>query len=98
VEVAPIGFCRGRTWKNSVCILDEAQNCSYGEIKLFLTRIGHNSKLIITGDPYQSDLKGAVALTQIVEKLRDVKNIAIINISDDNIVRHPIIAEITKRL
>ena len=98
VEVAPIGFCRGRTWKSSVCILDEAQNCTYGEIKLFLTRIGMGSKMIITGDPFQSDLRGNVALVEIVEKLKDVKNIAVIKIGDENIVRHPIIGEITTRI
>lgn len=98
LEVAPIAYLRGRTLKNAVCILDEAQNCTYTQLKLFLTRIGIGSKLIITGDPFQTDLGGKIALVEIIEKLKDVKNIAIIKIGDENIVRHPIISEITSRV
>jgi len=98
LEVAPLAYLRGRTFKHSVCLLDEAQNCTYTQIKLFLTRIGEGSKLIITGDPFQSDLGGKVALMEIVEKLSDVKNIAVIKIGDESIVRHPIIGDITSRI
>jgi phosphate starvation-inducible PhoH-like protein len=98
LEVAPIAYLRGRTMKNAVCILDEAQNCTHTQMKLFLTRIGMGSKMIITGDPFQSDLGGKIALVEIIEKLKDVKNIAVIKIGDENIVRHPIIGEITTRI
>lgn len=98
LEVAPIAYLRGRTLKNSVCILDEAQNCTYTQLKLFLTRIGHGSKLIITGDPMQSDLGSHIALLDICTKLKNVSNIGIINIANEHIVRHPLIAEIALRL
>ena len=98
MEVAPIAYLRGRTMKNAVCILDEAQNCTYTQLKLFLTRIGSGSKLLITGDPNQSDLGPRIALMDIVTKLKHVTNIGIIEIGDEQIVRHPTIAEITARL
>ena len=68
IEVAPLAYMRGRTFDNSVCIFDEAQNATTTQLKLFLTRFGENSKIIVTGDPNQSDLKGPVALLEIVEK------------------------------
>ncbi len=98
LEVAPIAYLRGRTLKSAVCILDEAQNCTYTQLKLFLTRIGSGSKLILTGDPNQSDLGSHIALIDIVTRLKNVSNIGIITIGDEHIVRHPIIAEITARL
>ena len=99
LEVAPIGYLRGRTVKNAVFILDEAQNCTYTQIKLFLTRIGQNGKLIITGDPKQSDLPGGkIALLEIVDKLKDVKGIGIIDLPDSSIVRHPLISSIVERI
>ena len=98
VEVAPIAYLRGRTLKNAVCILDEAQNCSYAQLKLFITRIGVGSKMIITGDPKQSDLVGRVAMMDIIDKIGKVPGVAVIHISDENIVRHPIIADIAARI
>ena len=98
LEVAPIGYLRGRTIKNSIFILDEAQNCTYTQIKLFLTRIGQNGKLIITGDPKQSDLPGKIALVDIVDKLKDIKGISIIDLPDSSIVRHPLISSIVERI
>jgi phosphate starvation-inducible PhoH-like protein len=98
LEVAPVAYLRGRTLKNSVCILDEAQNCTYTQLKLFLTRIGNGSKLIITGDPQQSDLGTNIALLDVVTRLKNVTNIGIINIANEHIVRHPLIAEIAMRL
>lgn len=86
------------TFKYSVCILDEAQNCTYTQLKLFLTRLGQNSKLIITGDPKQSDLPGRIALLEIVDKLKDVKGIGIVDLPDSSIVRHPLIASIVERI
>lgn len=99
VEVAPLQFMRGRTFHDAVCILDEAQNCNYGQIKLFLTRFGQNSKVIITGDPMQSDLRPQDrALMKIVEKLSTLKGVGIINFKSNSIVRHPLIASILEKL
>lgn len=99
VEIAPLQFMRGRTFHNSVCILDEAQNCNYGEIKLFLTRFGKNSKVIITGDPMQSDLPWKDrALMNVVEKLSGLKGVGVIQFKPNSIVRHPLIAGILERL
>lgn len=98
LEVAPIAYLRGRTLKNAVCILDEAQNCTYAQLKLFITRIGIGSKMIITGDPKQSDLGGRIALIDVIDKIKNVPGVLVIDISDENIVRHPIIADIAVRL
>jgi phosphate starvation-inducible PhoH-like protein len=93
-----VAYLRGRTLKNSVCILDEAQNCTYVQLKLFLTRIGYGSKMIITGDPKQTDLGGRIAMLEIIDKIKNVGNVGVINIGDEHIVRHPIIHEITSRI
>lgn len=99
VEIAPLQFMRGRTFHDSVCILDEAQNCNFGEIKLFLTRFGQNSKVIITGDPMQSDLRPQDrALMKIVDKLSTLKGVGIIQFKSNSIVRHPLIASILEKL
>lgn len=98
LEVAPIAYLRGRTLKNAVCILDEAQNCTYTQLKLFLTRIGLGSKMIITGDPKQSDLGTRIAMCEIIDKIKNVTNVGVIHISDEQIVRHPLIGEITSRI
>lgn len=98
LEVAPIAYLRGRTFKNSVAILDEAQNATKTQLKLFLTRIGMNSKLLITGDPKQSDLGAASGLMEVVEKLRGTQGIGIIDFSSEAIVRHPIINSIVKKI
>jgi phosphate starvation-inducible PhoH-like protein len=97
-EIAPIAYLRGRTFDNSVCILDEAQNASKMQLKLFLTRLGQNSKMIITGDPKQSDLRGDVALTDIVARLEGVPGIAVIELKANAIVRHPLVAAMLEKL
>ena len=86
------------TFKNSIAILDEAQNATKTQLKLFLTRIGMNSKLLITGDPKQSDLGPTSGLMEVVEKLRGTQGIGIIEFSSDAIVRHPIINSIIKKI
>jgi phosphate starvation-inducible PhoH-like protein len=99
VEIAPLQFMRGRTFHDAVCILDEAQNCNYNEIKLFLTRFGQNSKVIITGDPMQSDLHPRDrALMHVVERLSGLKGVGVIHFKPSSIVRHPLIAGILERL
>lgn len=98
VELAPIAYLRGRTLENSVCILDEAQNCSMAQLKLFLTRIGENSKMIITGDPTQSDLGKPSEILNIANKLSDIDGIKTVIFNEETIVRHPLIAKMLKKL
>jgi phosphate starvation-inducible PhoH-like protein len=98
-EVAPLAYLRGRTFDNSVCILDEAQNCSLMQLKLFLTRFGEDSKIIITGDPTQSDLGGTTcALSDVIYRLENVPGVGIVKFENDSIVRHPLIGKILDRL
>lgn len=98
-EIAPIAYLRGRTFDDSICILDEAQNCTFMQMKLFLTRFGENSKVIITGDPQQSDLySGQSALMDVVRRLSPQPGIGVVNFSNDCIVRHPLIGKIIERL
>jgi phosphate starvation-inducible PhoH-like protein len=97
-EIAPIAFMRGRTFADSICIFDEAQNATAAQLKLFLSRFGENSKIIVTGDPQQSDLKGPVALVEVVDKLRPVQGIGIVEFNTGSIVRHPLVARILEKL
>lgn len=95
IEIAPIAYCRGRTFQDSVCIFDEAQNATTSQIKLFMTRFGHNSKMIITGDPQQSDIRnGHLMLLEVAEKMKGVRGIGVLKFEACSIVRHPLIAEI----
>jgi phosphate starvation-inducible PhoH-like protein len=87
------------TFDDSVCILDEAQNCTASQLKLFLTRMGNNSKMIITGDPMQSDLGGGVTdLAEVVERLESVVGVGVVWFDNECIVRHKMVGEILKRL
>ena len=89
---------RGRTLKNSFAILDEAQNATATQIKMFLTRIGENSKLVVNGDPTQIDLpnKNQSGLVKSQEILKDVKEIAAINFDHNDVIRHPLVTKIVK--
>lgn len=99
IEIAPVAYLRGRTFHNAVCIFDEAQNATEMQLKLFLTRLGENSKIIITGDPMQSDLRyHERALMSVVERLEDLAGIGIITFKSGSIVRHPLIASMLERL
>lgn len=98
IEVRPLAYMRGATFNDAVAILDEAQNCTYGQLKLFLTRIGENCKLIIDGDPDQSDLEGEVAFSRIRERLEGVHGVEVVEFGSDEIVRHPIISRILNRI
>lgn len=98
LEVAPLAYMRGRTLQNAVCILDEAQNCTRGQLKLFLTRLGISSKMIVTGDPQQSDLRGNTALNDTVDALESVAGIGIVKMRSDSIVRHPLVGKILDKL
>jgi len=93
IEIAPIGFMRGRTLNNAFVVIDEAQNCTYGQIKMLLTRLGWHSTMVLTGDPDQSDLlAGMSGLSEIAAKLEPVPGIAIVRLTDRDIVRHPLVA------
>jgi phosphate starvation-inducible PhoH-like protein len=97
-EIAPLAYMRGRTFDDSVAILDEAQNCTMSQLKLFLTRMGQNTKMIVTGDPKQSDLYQIPDLVEVVRKLESVRGIGMVNFNEDCIVRHPLVGEILRNL
>ena len=96
IEIAPLAFMRGRTLKNSFAILDEAQNATATQIKMFLTRIGENSKLVVNGDPSQIDLlnKNHSGLVKSREILKKIKEIKIIEFDHKDVVRHPLVSKI----
>ena len=100
IEILPISFMRGMTIDNAVVLLEEAQNCSPNEVKMFLTRIGENSKFIISGDLEQSDIyKNSLksGLYDVTQRLSDMEEICIYIFSEDDIVRNKIISKILKR-
>jgi phosphate starvation-inducible PhoH-like protein len=93
IEIAPIGFMRGRTLNNAFVVIDEAQNCTYVQIKMLLTRLGWNSTMVVTGDPAQSDLLPELSgLASIADKLEPVRDIAVVRLTEVDIVRHPLVA------
>ena len=98
IEIAPLAFMRGRTLKNSFAILDEAQNATPTQIKMFLTRIGENSRLVINGDPTQIDLpnKNQSGLIKSLEILKSIKEISIINFDHHDVIRHPLVTKIVE--
>ena len=98
IEIAPLAFMRGRTLKNSFAILDEAQNASDTQIKIFLTRIGENSKIVVNGDPTQIDLpnKNMSGLVRSKNLLGNLSEIAIIDFDHSDVVRHPLVSKIVK--
>jgi phosphate starvation-inducible protein PhoH and related proteins len=94
IEIAPIGYMRGRTLNNSFVVIDEAQNCTYGQIKMIVSRLGWNSTMVITGDPDQSDLlEGISGLRDMARKLETIPGIAVERLADTDIVRHPLVAK-----
>ena len=98
IEIAPLAFMRGRTLKNSFAILDEAQNATDTQIKMFLTRIGENSKIVINGDPSQIDLpnKNLSGLNRSKKILGNLSEISIIDFDHSDVVRHPLVSKIVK--
>ncbi len=93
IEIAPVGFMRGRTLNNAFVVIDEAQNCTYGQIKMLLTRLGWNSTMVVTGDPAQTDLLPDLSgLHAVADKLEGVPNIAVCRLGEVDIVRHPLVA------
>jgi len=98
IEIAPLAFMRGRTLKNSFAILDEAQNATDTQIKMFLTRIGENSKIVINGDPSQIDLpnKSLSGLYRSKKLLGHLKEISVVDFDHKDVVRHPLVSKIVK--
>lgn len=98
IEIAPLAFMRGRTLSNAFVILDEAQNTTVNQLKMFLTRMGLNTKIIVTGDITQIDLprKTASGLIQGLNILNDIKDIAIVKLNQSDIVRHKLVRDIVK--
>ena len=98
IEIAPLAFMRGRTLKNSFAILDEAQNATDIQIKMFLTRIGENSKIVVNGDPSQIDLqnKSMSGLLKSKKLLGHLNEISIIDFDHSDVVRHPLVSKIVK--
>src|SRR5580692_11407555 len=94
IEIAPVGFMRGRTLNNAFVVIDEAQNCTYVQLKMLLTRLGWHSTMVITGDPHQSDLlPGVSGLGDVADRLEGVAGIAVVRLKDVDIVRHPLVGE-----
>ncbi|MGE0044289.1 MAG: PhoH family protein [Hyphomonadaceae bacterium] len=93
IEIAPIGFMRGRTLNNAFVVIDEAQNCTYGQMKMLLTRLGWHSTMVVTGDPAQTDLLPNLSgLADVADKLEELKNVSVVRLGDADIVRHPLVA------
>ncbi len=99
IEIAPVAYMRGRTLNNAFVVIDEAQNCTYPQLKMLLSRLGWHSKMVVTGDPDQSDLlTGMSGLWEIARQLGGIENIGIVRLNETDIVRHPLVAEIIERL
>lgn len=96
IQIAPLAFMRGRTLDNAFVILDEAQNTTYVQMKMFLTRMGRNAKFIITGDPGQIDLPKKVSsgLVEAIHIIKGIKGIGTLWLDDKDVVRHPLVKEI----
>ena len=99
IEIAPIGFMRGRTLNNAFVVIDEAQNCTYSQIKMVLSRLGWHSTMVVTGDPDQSDLlEGVSGLSDICRRLYPLENVAVCRLDQGDIVRHPLVADMLEVL
>jgi phosphate starvation-inducible protein PhoH and related proteins len=98
IEIAPLAFMRGRTLNHAVIILDEGQNTTVAQMKMFLTRMGHGSKIIVTGDVTQVDLPKPTrsGLIDAIHRLRDLEHIAIVYLSEKDIVRHALVQKIVR--
>lgn len=99
VQVVPLAFMRGYNFRDAVCIFDEAQNATFMQLKLFLTRFNEGCKVIITGDPNQSDLPDSkVAFSDVMYRLESIPGISVIRFKEEGIVRHPLINKILDKL
>jgi phosphate starvation-inducible PhoH-like protein len=92
IEVAPVAYMRGRTLNNCFVVIDEAQNCTYGQLKMLLTRLGWRSTMVLTGDPDQTDLlAGLSGLGDIATRLERVGEVSVVRLGEGDIVRHPLV-------
>jgi phosphate starvation-inducible PhoH-like protein len=98
IEIVPLAYMRGRTLNSAVIILDEGQNATTAQMKMFLTRMGNNSRIIVTGDMTQTDLPHNVksGLVDAVQRLKDIPRLAIIHLDKSDIVRHPLVQQIVE--
>ena len=96
IEIAPMAFMRGRTLDNAFVILDEAQNTTHAQMKMFLTRMGKNAKFLITGDPGQIDLprRTISGLKEVLLILKDVEGIEMIYLDDKDVIRHKLVKKV----
>ncbi len=93
IEIAPVAYMRGRTLNNCFVVIDEAQNCTYGQLKMLLTRLVWRSTMVLTGDPDQTDLlPGMSGFGDIANRLEKVSDISVVRLGDSDIVRHPLVA------
>lgn len=100
IEIVPLEYMRGRNFHNAFMILDEAQNATFDQIKMFITRVGRDSKSVINGDLQQSDLsnKGGCDFHEIIKRLDKLENVGIMELTVEDIIRNPIIGSIIDRL
>jgi phosphate starvation-inducible PhoH-like protein len=93
IEIAPVAYMRGRTLSECFVVIDEAQNCTYGQIKMLLTRLGWRSTMVLTGDPDQTDLLPSLSgLADIANRLEPIPEIPVVRLGEGDIVRHPLVA------
>ena len=93
IEIAPVAYMRGRTLNNAFVVIDEAQNCTYGQLKMLLTRLGWHSTMVVTGDPDQTDLlPGISGFSDIAGRLDRLDDVAVVRLGEQDIVRHPLVA------
>ena len=93
IEIAPVAYMRGRTLSECFVVIDEAQNCTYTQIKMLLTRLGWRSTMVLTGDPDQTDLlPGISGLADIARRLEQVPEVPVVRLAEGDIVRHPLVA------
>jgi phosphate starvation-inducible protein PhoH and related proteins len=93
IEIAPVAYMRGRTLNGCFVVIDEAQNCTYGQLKMLLTRLGWRSTMVLTGDPDQTDLlSGLSGLAEIADRLERVPEVVVVRMGESDIVRHPLVA------
>lgn len=97
IEIVPLAYGRGRTFKHCAAILTEAQNCTKEQLLMFITRIGENCRIVIEGDPKQSDLRGSANIFKSqVDKIKNIEGIGCVEFKDEDVVRHPIIREVLR--
>jgi phosphate starvation-inducible PhoH-like protein len=99
VKIAPLAYLRGRTFNKAIMVFDEAQNATFGQLKLFLTRLGAGSQIIVTGDADQSDLpRSERRLIDVMQRLSSLKGVGVVEFKNADIVRHPIIGCVLREL